>query len=67
MGKLYVPKRSDCISKSKIIARAVFGSLSLQVRNFSSGVSSDVKRVFPLYLAQISPCYAVLDPLRSLI
>ncbi len=31
MGRLYVPKapkkRSDCFSKSKIIARAVFGSL----------------------------------------
>ncbi len=36
MGRLYVPKapkkRSDCLSKSKIIARAVFGSLSASKR-----------------------------------
>ena len=68
MGRLNVPKppkkRGDCVAKSKIIARAVFGALSTS-KTLAPVASRRISRVCPpSYLAMFFPCYAVFNSSR---
>ena len=62
MGRLYVPKppkkRSDCVAKSKIIARAVFGALSTS-KILVPVASRQISRVCS---PSISPWFSLLTP-----